>query len=101
MGAIISKGGFGYPFLVSIIFFLVFIFLTIMCRELAESFVMPPFAAAMVPCLVLIPIAIVLTYRSMTDRTLMNTGFLDPIINLANKLWVLVKKKKNGVSAAG
>lgn len=74
MGAIIRKGGFGWPILVSIIFFVVFIFLTIMCRELAESFVFHPLVAAMTPCAVMTPIAAVLTYRSMRDRTLIEGG---------------------------
>jgi lipopolysaccharide export system permease protein len=73
MGSIIRKGGFGWPVLVAIIFFVVFIFLTIMCRELAEIFVLHPFMAAMVPCLVLMPIAALLTYRSMRDMTMGNT----------------------------
>jgi hypothetical protein len=47
--------------------------LTIMCRELAEIFVLHPFMAAMVPCLVLMPIAALLTYRSMRDMTMGNT----------------------------
>jgi lipopolysaccharide export system permease protein len=89
MGAIIRKGGFGWPVLVAIIFFVIFIFLTIMCRELAESFVMHPFAAAMMPCLVLIPIATVLTYRSMRDRTLIEAGFGTKVkgffVNLGNR----------------
>jgi lipopolysaccharide export system permease protein len=75
MGAIIRKGGFGWPVLISIIFFVIFIFLTIMCRELAESFVLHPFAAAMVPCAILVPIAAILTYRSLRDRTLIEFDF--------------------------
>ncbi|NRA50715.1 MAG: YjgP/YjgQ family permease, partial [Phaeodactylibacter sp.] len=39
MGAIVRKGGFGYPILISIIFFMIFIVLTIFCRKIAESFV--------------------------------------------------------------
>ena len=75
MGAIIRKGGFGYPVLVSIGFFMGFIFLTILCRELAEGRTMPPFWAAMVPCLVLMPIAAVLTIRAMNDRSMMEINW--------------------------
>jgi lipopolysaccharide export system permease protein len=93
LGAIIRKGGFGWPVLVSIIFFVVFIFLTIMCRELAESFVMHPFLAAMVPCLVLAPIAAVLTYRSMRDRVLVEFTLWDKI-KVAFENWRM-KLQKN------
>jgi lipopolysaccharide export system permease protein len=72
MGAIIRKGGFGYPILVSISFFVTFIFLTIFCRKLAESFVMPPFWAAMMPCLIFVPLATVLTRRAMDDAQLLS-----------------------------
>jgi lipopolysaccharide export system permease protein len=77
MGAIIRKGGFGYPILVSIIFFVTFIFLTILCRKLAESNVMSPFWAAMMPCLVLVPIGIFLTRKAMNDSQMMNTERLE------------------------
>jgi lipopolysaccharide export system permease protein len=94
LGAIIRKGGFGWPVLVAIIFFVIFIFLTIMCRELAESFVMHPFMAAMVPCMVLVPIAGLLTYRSMHDRVLIEFTLLDRL-KLAMSKW----RKKSAKTA--
>jgi lipopolysaccharide export LptBFGC system permease protein LptF len=73
MGAIIRKGGFGYPILVSITFFVTFIFLTILCRKLAESFVMSPFFAAMMPCISLLPIGWFLTGKAMNDAQIFST----------------------------
>lgn len=93
MGAIIRKGGFGWPVLISIIFFVIFIFLTIMCRELAESFVLPPFAAAMVPSAILVPIAAVLTYRSMQDRTLIEFDLAARFRNFTSLLLAWRKAK--------
>ncbi|MFN4256462.1 MAG: LptF/LptG family permease [Saprospiraceae bacterium] len=81
MGAIIRKGGFGYPILVSIIFFVVFIVLTITCRKLAESYIMSPFWAAMMPCLVLVPIGTFLTRRAMNDAQMFNTDRIDRLTN--------------------
>lgn len=77
MGAIIRKGGFGYPILVSIIFFVIFIVLTIVCRKLAESYIMAPFWAAMVPCIILIPVGFFLTRKAMNDSQLFNTDRID------------------------
>jgi len=77
MGAIIRKGGFGYPILVSIIFFVIFIVLTIVCRKLAESYIMTPFWAAMVPCIILIPVGIFLTRKAMNDSQLFSTDRID------------------------
>jgi len=77
MGAIIRKGGFGYPILVSIIFFVVFIMLAITCKKLAELYILSPFWAAMVPCLVLTPIGIYLTRQAMKDAQMFSTDRLD------------------------
>lgn len=72
MGAIVRKGGFGYPILVSIIFFMLFVILTIFCRKIAESFVVTAALAAWIPCLVLFPIGVMLTYKAMNDSKLVN-----------------------------
>ncbi|MBK8920814.1 MAG: LptF/LptG family permease [Saprospirales bacterium] len=80
MGAIIRKGGFGYPILVSIIFFVTFIMLTIMCRKLAEAYVLTPFWAAMAPSVVLMPVGAFLTRRAMNDAQMFGTDRLDRLL---------------------
>ncbi len=67
MGAIIRKGGFGYPILVSIIFFMVFIVLSIMCKKLMGSYTVEPALAAWIPAMVIFPIGVGLTYSAMND----------------------------------
>jgi len=67
MGAIIRKGGFGYPILVSIIFFILFVVMTIFCRRFAEQFVLTGMIAAWVPCFILFPIGLLLTHKAMRD----------------------------------
>ncbi len=91
MGAIVRKGGFGYPILISIIFFMIFIVLTIFCRKIAESFVLPAAVAAWVPCAVLFPIGIILTRKAMNDSKLVN---IDQYANLFKALLRLFKKRK-------
>ncbi|THH41295.1 LptF/LptG family permease [Neolewinella litorea] len=73
MGAIVRKGGFGYPILVSIIFFVIFIILTIFCRKLAESFVVSGVFAGWLPCLILFPISLWITFSAMNDAKLVDT----------------------------
>lgn len=73
MGAIVRKGGFGYPILVSIIFFVIFIILTIFCRKLAESFVVDAAFAGWLPCVILFPVSLYITSRAMKDAKLVNT----------------------------
>ena len=72
MGAIVRKGGFGYPILIAIIFFMLFIVLTIFCRKIAESFVLPAAMAAWIPCGLLFPIGLLLTIKAMNDSKVLN-----------------------------
>lgn len=88
MGAIVRKGGFGYPILISIIFFMVFIVLTIFCRKVAESFILPAAMAAWVPCAVLFPIGLFLTRKAMNDRKL---GSPDRLIAFFTRLFKAIK----------
>ena len=76
MGAIVRKGGFGYPILISIIFFMLFVVLTIFCRKVAESFVLSPEMAAWVPCGIMLPVGIFLTRKAMNDSKMLSLGRL-------------------------
>lgn len=91
MGAIVRKGGFGYPILISIIFFMLFIVLTIFCRKVAESFVVPAEVAAWIPCAILFPIGILLTSKAMNDSKLIN---LDAITSRVSRLFKNLKKEQ-------
>ena len=73
MGAIVRKGGFGYPILISIIFFVLFVVLTILYKKIAETNALPATLAAWMPSLILFPIGIILTYKAMNDSKLLNT----------------------------
>jgi len=82
MGAIVRKGGFGYPILVSIIFFMLFVVLTIFCRKIAETFVIPAAAAAWLPCAILFPIGLFLTYKAMNDAKVVNLTAIRAYISM-------------------
>ncbi len=91
MGAIIRKGGFGYPLLVAIFFFVLFMILNIFCKKLAESFVLNAVFASWVPCLILFPIGVTLTYRAMNDSQPIDFSWLIRIFdffrNRTLKFW--------------
>jgi hypothetical protein len=91
MGAIVRKGGFGYPILISIIFFMIFIVLTIFCRKIAETFVVPAAMAAWIPCAVLFPIGLLLTHKAMNDNKLINA---DRYFLFFSKVVKFFKRKK-------
>lgn len=76
MGAIVKKGGFGFPLLISIIFFVIFVILTIFSKNIAERFVIDAVLAAWIPCLVVFPIGLLLTWIAMTDKSLPNVKTL-------------------------
>ncbi|MEO7175715.1 MAG: LptF/LptG family permease, partial [Saprospiraceae bacterium] len=73
MGAIVRKGGFGYPLLVAIIFFVFFIFLTIFCKKLTGTLTIPAILGAWMPCLIMFPIGLFLTTKAMNDSSLLQT----------------------------
>ncbi|HKK77387.1 MAG TPA: LptF/LptG family permease [Saprospiraceae bacterium] len=76
MGAIIRKGGFGYPILVSIIFFIIFVVLMIFCRKFAEAYFISATLAAWLPCIILMPVGLFLTYKAMQDSKLMDISLI-------------------------
>ncbi len=67
MGSIVRKGGFGYPLLVAIFSFMLYIVLTMAFKDMAEAFVLHPILAVWMPNLILLPIGIFLTYKAMND----------------------------------
>ena len=83
MGAIVRKGGFGYPILIAILFFMQYIVLTIACKKLALNFTLPPILAAWMPCIILFPLGLILTYRAMNDSKMVN---MDRYLNILRRV---------------
>ncbi len=67
LGSIVKKGGFGFPVLIAISFFISFIILMIAGEKLLKAGSVEPFIAAWLPCLVLSPIAILVTFLALRD----------------------------------
>jgi len=67
LGSIVKKGGYGYPLLVAIIFFMLFIILNIMGERLSKTMAIGPVFAAWLPNIVIAPLAVFLSYRAMND----------------------------------
>ena len=87
MGAIVRKGGFGYPLLVAIVFFMLYYMLFIMFKKLVRAGSAEPILAAYMPCLVLFPIGLTLTILAMNDSNF-------SLANLFTKLFYKWKEKK-------
>ncbi len=67
MGALVRKGGFGYPLLIAIIFFVLFIILNIFCKKYSRAGEGDPALMAWMPIIILAPLSIFLTYKAMND----------------------------------
>ena len=71
LGAIIRKGGFGYPMLLAIIFFVAYIMTRIMFEKLVKEALINPIWAAWAPVAFLLPVGIFLTYMALNDKKLL------------------------------
>jgi len=73
LGAIIKKGGFGLPFVISVFFFVIFYSLSIMGEKMAKEGVLTPFEGMWFSTVLLLPIAAFLVYKASVDSVLFNT----------------------------
>jgi lipopolysaccharide export system permease protein len=87
MGAIVRKGGFGYPLLVAIFFFMFFIILTKLFEKLSRSDSVDAIMAAWLPCLILFPMGLFLTYKAMNDSKVVNFDRMSILIAKVSELW--------------
>jgi lipopolysaccharide export system permease protein len=92
MGAIVRKGGFGYPVLIAIGFFIAFIFMYIMFRKLGEQGTLPAAFSVWLPALILSVIGAFLTYKAMRDERVFNGNKFAFIANFFKKVFKKVEK---------
>lgn len=95
MGAIIRKGGFGMPILVSVLFYLLFHVLNIIGIKLAENNILTAFSGMWLPSMVLLPIGIFLTYKAQTDSTIFRSEYYYNVIRRTKKRIFGEKLRKN------
>ncbi len=67
LGSIIRKGGYGYPLLVAILFYMVFIISAIMGTKLLKTQTFGGVLSAWTSCLILAPFAIYFTIKALND----------------------------------
>ena len=71
LGAIIRKGGLGLPIVFAMLVFITFHFINTFGRKLAQEDTIPPFLGSAMSSIVLVPLAIFLTYRATNDIGIM------------------------------
>lgn len=86
IGAIIRKGGLGLPIVFAMVIFIVYHFINVFGKKLAQEDAITPFLGAWMSSLLLTPIAILLTYRATNDIGLVNMDvILQPFLKLFKK----------------
>ncbi|MCB0538042.1 MAG: LptF/LptG family permease [Bacteroidetes bacterium] len=75
LGAIIKKGGFGWPMLSATLFFVVYIVASIMGEKTAEQMVVTPAQGMWFSTILLLPVGVFLTYKAMNDSPLLSGDF--------------------------
>lgn len=85
LGSIIRKGGYGYPLLFAILFYMLFIITTIMGEKLVRSQSMHPILAAWFANLLVLPVAIWLTIKALRDSKFEQNRFFTWVANAYNR----------------
>lgn len=75
LGAIIRKGGLGMPIVVSVGFFVIYYIITITGEKMAREGTWSTLFGMWLPSLILLPIAVFLTYKATNDSNLFNADW--------------------------
>ncbi len=87
LGAIIRKGGFGLPFLVSIMFFLAYYVVTITGKKLATEGDWAAWEGMWLSSLFTLPIGMFFTYKATTDSAIIDIGSIVELIKRPFKVY--------------
>ena len=86
LGAIIKKGGFGYPVLVSVIFFIFFHVLNMIGEKAAKELTIQAYEGMWLSNIIFLPIAIFLIFKAKNDSILFDLTKINLVfIGLKNK----------------
>ena len=85
LGAIIRKGGLGFPLVLSIIIFLTYHYIGVFGKNAAEDNSISPFIGSWISTFIIAPFAIYLTMLVSTDRVIRFSLF-DNVIEVFNKI---------------
>jgi len=92
LGAIIRKGGLGLPMVFAVLIFISYHFINTFGNKLAQENGITPFLGAWLSTLVLLPMAITLTYKATKDRGINSIDNL--LYPITNYLKTKFKKKQ-------
>lgn len=73
LGAIIRKGGLGMPVVVSVVLFIIYYIISMMGERSAKEAAISPAFGMWISAVILLPLGIILTYKSVTDAEMMSS----------------------------
>lgn len=92
LGAIIRKGGLGMPVIVSVFLFIIYYIISMMGERAAKEAVITPAVGMWISAFILFPLGVILTYKAVTDSTMMSS---ESYMKYIQKFTTFFKKKKN------
>jgi len=91
LGAIIKKGGFGLPILISVVLFIFYYILYVTGEKAATENALPVFVGAWLSSGVLFPLGVFITYKATKDASLIN---FQTVTNLFQSIKTYIKSKR-------
>ena len=92
LGAIIKKGGLGVPFLVSILFFIIYYVLTMQGEKVAKQGTIPPWAGVWIADLILLVVGLIFLRQARIDARLFESDFYAVVLEKA-KRWLADRRQ--------
>ncbi len=90
LGAIIRKGGFGTPVVVSVVVFILYYIISMFGENLVEDLVIAPVQGMWGANIIILPLGVFLTYKATTDSTILN---IETYFNVFKKIKKLFYRK--------
>ena len=91
LGAIIRKGGFGLPLVISVLLFVVFHVISMMGEKFVREGVLEAHQGMWISSIILLPVGVLLTLKATTDSSLLDT---DSYLEKLEKLFINIRKPK-------
>lgn len=84
LGSIIKKGGFGFPMLWAVIFFVIYLVTSIVGEKTAEQMVIEPWQGMWLSTILLVPVGLFLTVKAKNDSPLFTFDFYKNLLKRNN-----------------
>ena len=94
LGAIIRKGGFGLPILVSVVLFIIYYILYVSGEKAATENALPVFVGAWLSSGVLFPFGVFLTYKATKDAKIINIESVFELFEKVKKIFKPIIKSQ-------